>query len=226
MILPPAGIVRLHLGKLWLRRLGLEIPVHGFLILHPDGPGLVDTGYGWGKDFLRDYRAVNVPVAGALAEHGVSPADVRWVINSHLHFDHCGQNAVFRHAAFYVQRHEYERARLPGYSTVREWFDVAGARFELVDGESEVVPGVRIVTTPGHTPGHQSVRVETAAGPAIIVGDAAWNIDQFEGADPPNGAMEDVPMYRNSLRKLRDLSPAAVHFCHDRRTWRGGKPSG
>jgi len=110
-----------------------------------------------------------------------------------------------------------ERARRQAGYSILEWFDFAGARFELVDGEAEVVPGVRLLTTPGHTPGHQSVRIDTTAGPAIIVGDAAWDVEQFEGGVPPAGAMEDVPTYHASLRRLRALEPTAVHFCHDRR---------
>jgi len=215
--LAPADIVRLHLGKIWLPDLRLEIPVHGFLVKHADGAGLVETGYGTGLALIKEYLPVMAPVADALREHDVDPSDIRWVVNSHLHFDHCGQNAVFHHAPFYVQRQEYERARRQAGYSILEWFDFAGARFELVDGEAEVVPGVRLLTTPGHTPGHQSVRIDTTAGPAIIVGDAAWDVEQFEGGVPPAGAMEDVPTYHASLRRLRALEPTAVHFCHDRR---------
>ena len=217
-LLAPTSIIRLHLGELAWPRSGERFPVHGFLVVHPDGAGLVDTGFGTGPDFLKDWRAVNRPVADALVEHGLSPADIRWVINTHLHWDHCGQNAVFKHAPLYVQRTEYERARRPNY-TVMEWLDFAGARFELLDGEQEIVPGVRVVTTPGHTGGHQSVQVDTTAGKAILVGDAAYNIDIFEGAEPPKGAAEDLPAYRASLAKLMAAAPTSVHFCHDRRVW-------
>ena len=58
---------------------------------------------------LDDWRVVNVSVADALAELDMSPADIDLVINTHLHFDHCSQNAVFRHAPFYVQRAELDR---------------------------------------------------------------------------------------------------------------------
>ena len=94
---------------------------------------------------------MNRHAADALAEHDLSPADVRIVINTHLHFDHCGQNAVFKHAPFYVQRSELERARL--VKAVRaEWFDFAGARFELFDGDAEVADGVRVLATHRVTP--------------------------------------------------------------------------
>src|SRR5256885_7369369 len=105
---------------------------------------------------------MTLPADDATPKHDLSPADVKMFINSHLHFDHCGQNAVFQHAPFYVQRSELVRARRDGFTA--EWFDFAGARFELVDGDAEIAEGVRVVATPGHTIGHQSVVVETGDG--------------------------------------------------------------
>ncbi len=223
MALEPDAIIRLHLGKLWLPGLKLEMPVHGFLVKHPKGAGLVDTGYGNNTELIKEYRAVAAPVAAALADHGLSPADITWVINSHLHFDHCGQNAIFPHAPLYVQRKEHARIHEPDY-TIAEWLDYSGARYELLDGEADIVPGVRVVTTPGHTPGHQSIVVDTTAGPTVMVGDACWTLDHFEGVQPPAGAMEDMAAWRQSVNKLRQQRPCAVHFCHDLRTWRPAFP--
>jgi len=217
--LPPEAIVRLNLGHLWLADMTLQIPVHGFLIKHPAGAGLVDTGYGTPLALIKDYRPVNASVAAALRRHDVDPSDVRWIINSHLHFDHCGQNAVFPHAPVYVQRAEYERRHDPDY-TVVEWLNYAGAPWELLDGEQEVVPGVRTVTTPGHTPGHQSIAIDTTAGRALMTGDACWTAKMFEGEAPRQGMMEDRPTFLQSLDKIRRLDPASLHFCHDNRTWR------
>jgi N-acyl homoserine lactone hydrolase len=216
--LAPDAIVRLDLGHLWLSEYPLEIPVHGFLVKHPDGAGLVDTGYGTPLHLIKDYRPVNASVAEALRKHDVDPSDIRWIINSHLHFDHCGQNAVFPQARLYVQRAEYERRNDPNY-TVIEWLNYAGARWELLDGEREIVPGVRAVTTPGHTPGHQSIEIQTTAGPALMTGDACWTVEMFEGEAPRQGMMEDIPTFNQSLEKIRSLEPAAIHFCHDNRTW-------
>src|ERR1700693_3693053 len=144
-------IVRLHLAQIGAFN---NMPVHGFVIKHPRaGAILVDTGVGWPTELVKEWKVVNRNVADALAEHDLSPADVRIVINTHLHFDHCGQNAVFKHAPFYVQRSELERARLEE-SVTSQWFDFAGARFELVDGDAEVAEGVRLLVTPGHTVGH------------------------------------------------------------------------
>ncbi len=217
MQLAPEAIVRLDLGQLWLEDLSRTIPVHGFLIKHPHGAGLVDTGYGTPLELIKDYRPVNASVSQALRKHDVDPADIQWVINSHLHFDHCGQNAVFPHAPFYIQRTEFERRR--SYETPMAWLEFAGARFELLNGETEVVPGVKVLMTPGHTAGHQAIQIDTTAGPAVITGDACWTVEMFHGQLPVEAQMENVPTALRSIETLRGLRPAAVHFCHDNRTW-------
>jgi len=216
--IPPESIVRLNLGHLWLAEFPLEIPVHGFLIKHPGGAGLVDTGYGTPLELIKDYRQVNASVAEALRQHDVDPSDIRWIINSHLHFDHCGQNAVFPQVPLYVQRTEYER-RHRYADTPAAWLEYAGARYELLDAEREIVPGVRVITTPGHTPGHQSVEIDTSAGLALLTGDACWTVKMFDGEAPREGMMEDDATFGRSLEKMRGLKPVAVHFCHDNRAW-------
>jgi N-acyl homoserine lactone hydrolase len=216
-------IVRLHLARIGALN---NIPVHGFVIKHPRaGAILVDTGVGWPTELVQEWKVVNHHAADALAEHDLSPADVRIVINSHLHFDHCGQNAVFKHAPFYVQRTELDRARREKSKT-SEWFDFAGARFELVDGDAQIADGVRVVATPGHTVGHQSVIVETDDGGAMMIGDAAYTADIYRDADKADlsswsGQYDDRAAWSESLHKLHDMRPQAVHFCHDTRVMHG-----
>jgi N-acyl homoserine lactone hydrolase len=216
-------IARLHLARIEALN---NIPVHGFVIKHPKaGAILVDTGVGWPTELVKEWKVVNRHAADALAEHDMSPADVRIVINSHLHFDHCGQNAVFKHAPFYVQRSELERARREKNKT-SEWFDFAGAKFELVDGDAQIADGVRVVATPGHTVGHQSVMVETADGGSVMIGDAAYTADIYREADKADlkvwkGQYSDRKAWSNSLQKLHDMHPHAVHFCHDTRVVHG-----
>ena len=225
MSLAPEAIVRLNLGQLTVPYLNnMIIPVHGFLIKHPDGAGMVDTGYGTPLELIKDYKPVNASVAEALRKHDVEPSDIRWIITSHLHFDHCGQNAVFPQAPVYLQRTEYEHK---GAGTPRAWLEYAGARFELLDGEREIVPGVRVLTTPGHTVGHQSVAIETPNGTELISGDACWTVEMFDGGQRPQGPMmDDMPNALKSLDRLRQLKPEAVHFCHDKRTWQHRQATG
>ncbi|MFI5283829.1 MAG: N-acyl homoserine lactonase family protein [Candidatus Dormibacterales bacterium] len=215
----PVEIVRLHLARIDALN---HIPVHGFVIKHPRaGAILVDTGVGGPTELVQEWKVVNRHAADALAEHGLSPADVRIVINSHLHFDHCGQNAVFKHAPFYIQRSELARARRQETLT-SEWFDFAGARFELLDGDAEIAEGVRVVATPGHTIGHQSVLVDMPDGTAVMIGDAAYTADIYregENADLSKweGQHADRGAWATSLRKLHGLNASSVHFCHDTR---------
>ena len=124
-------IKRLHLGatpgdsERW--------PVHGFVVTYPGGAALVDTGVGGPPDLIRDWEVVNVAAADALGGLGLVPGDIDLVINTHLHFDHCGQNAVFKHAAFYLQRAELDRCRRES-PTLYDWFDFQNASFELLNG--------------------------------------------------------------------------------------------
>jgi N-acyl homoserine lactone hydrolase len=196
--------------------------VHGFVIPHPRaGAILVDSGVGGPEKLLTDWRVVNRSVADALADHDLAVGDITAVVNSHLHFDHCGQNAVFKHAPFYVQRAELERARRES-KQLSDWFDFAGARFELLDGDAEIAEGVRALATPGHTVGHQSILVGTAGGPQVLIGDAAYTGDLY--ADPgrapeelPRGQAADPDAWSRSLQRVHSLRPGSVHFCHDTR---------
>jgi N-acyl homoserine lactone hydrolase len=147
----------------------------------------------------------------------MTPGDIGLVINSHLHFDHCGQNAVFKHAAFYVQRAELDRARRES-PQLSDWFDFMGARFELLDGDTEILPGLSVLATPGHTVGHQSVLVKAADGTAdLLTGDAVYTPRQYQDPqsdDLPDGQASDVPAWRASVQRIKSARPDRVQFCH------------
>jgi N-acyl homoserine lactone hydrolase len=210
-------IKRLHLARLRAPGDGSDWPVHGFVVTHPGGAVLVDTGVGGPEQLLSDWRVVNRSVAEALADLDMTPGDIGLVINTHLHFDHCGQNAVFKHAACYVQRAELDRARREA-PELRDWFDFMNARFELLDGDAEILPGLTVIATPGHTVGHQCVVVESAAGaPDVLIGDAAYTPHQYRAPardDLPPGQASDLAAWRKSLGRVRSMAPARVHFCH------------
>ncbi len=209
-------IKRLHLARLRGPD-GLEWPVHGFVVTHPGGAVLVDTGVGGPDKMLSDWRVVNRSAADALAEHGMSPSDIDLVINTHLHFDHCGQNAVFPHAACYVQRAELDRAKREA-PELCDWFGFMNAKFELLDGDAEVLPGLSVITTPGHTAGHQCVVVQAGDGaPDLLIGDAAYTPRQYlgpPGEDLPSGQASDLAAWQDSLQRIRSTGAARVHFCH------------
>jgi N-acyl homoserine lactone hydrolase len=209
-------VKRLHLAS--LRGVdGRTWPVHGFVVTHPGGAVLVDTGVGGPQEWLDDWRVVNHSVADALAGLDMTPGDIDLVINTHLHFDHCGQNAVFRHAPHYVQRAELDRCQRESRE-LYDWFGFADARFELLDGDAEVVPGLSVLATPGHTVGHQCVLVRTGDGAGeLLIGDAAYTPRVYttpELADKLPGQASDPVSFRESLGRLHQLAPERVHFCH------------
>ena len=214
----PLEITRLHLASVQGAD-GLRWPVHGFVVTHPGGAVLVDTGVGGPADVLDDWRVVNRSVADALAELDMTPADIGLVINTHLHFDHCGQNSVFRHAPHYVQRAELARAERDD-PELCGWFDFMNARWELLDGDAEVLPGLEVVATPGHTEGHQCVVVRgDDAAFDLLIGDAAYTPRLYADADVagerlPPGQASDVPAWRDTVRRIHSLRPDRVHFCH------------
>jgi N-acyl homoserine lactone hydrolase len=146
---------------------------------------------------------------GALAMVGWRPEDVDIVINTHLHFDHCGQNSRFPQARFVVQKAEREAAHHPIQTQVTfylpELFDppaVSASAWIVVDGEFEVAPGVRVIATPGHSAGHQSVVVETAEGAVVYSGDVA-NLLENLTRDIPAAILIDVPRCLESMEKVR-----------------------
>jgi N-acyl homoserine lactone hydrolase len=193
---------------------GGDWPVHGFVVTYPGGAALVDTGVGGRQEWLDDWRVVNRSVADALAEHDMSPADIDLVINTHLHFDHCGQNSVFTHAPVYVQRAELEETKRVARD-LYDWFGFMDARFELLDGDAQILPGLEVVTTPGHTSGHQCVLVN---GTDLFIGDAAYNKRVYAKPDRGerlSGQAADMGSWRASLARLRALSPQRIHYCHD-----------
>lgn len=231
-----ATVRRLYLGSIE-SHFGPETPFHGYLIGHDAGVVLVDSGMRPGYRPPAEIKLVLRPIVDALADHGLHPSDVTHVVTTHLHWDHYGQNTVFAHAPFVVQRAELERARREE-PMIAEYFDFAGARFELLEGDAELVGGVHVLSTPGHTIGHQSVLV---AGPTteLIVGDAAYTQDIWDrpddlvaGAGPlfddtglpadwvrtKQVTSGDFELWRASVQRLRDLDGVdRRHFCHDHR---------
>jgi glyoxylase-like metal-dependent hydrolase (beta-lactamase superfamily II) len=203
-------------------RAGNLCPVFAYLIHHPTGAVLIDTGVGRGHDEVeRLFAPVHHSIDAALEVYGVRRSDVVMVINSHLHFDHCGNNRLFPAAKLVAQRAEYERAHEPDY-TVPEWVDFPDAQWELVDGETEVLPGVMVLPTPGHTPGHQSVI--TASGPAIdvVAAQAVYDTDELtSGASTEPLPADEAEATMASARRIKRLRPRNVYFSHDPRVWRG-----
>jgi len=169
----------------------------GFLhvIDHPQGRVLVDTGLIDSTPELDEHWSPRF-------DPDAIPREVAFVINTHLHFDHCGGNRLFAGTPIYVQRREREAAREEDY-TIPEWVEFDGADYVELEGEQELLPGLRVLPTPGHTPGHQSVLVETDDGLVVVGGDVAYTWSEFD--DPANEA----------AATLTALAPRRIWLAHE-----------
>jgi N-acyl homoserine lactone hydrolase len=205
-------------------------PVFGYVVRHPDGVILFDTGVGVGNSFIDDVYQPNViSIDLALASIGVDERDVVAVVNSHLHFDHCGQNAAFhrRGVPIYTQAAEIDAAQAFGY-TVPEWAHIPDNSLRTVRGDERLAAGVTIIETPGHTPGHQSLVVETADGRVVIAGQCAYQIDEVGQQRVASDNMHDdtfLDAGQQSLERLLSMQPRQVVAAHDVRPWRAAGPS-
>jgi N-acyl homoserine lactone hydrolase len=110
---------------------------------------------------------------------------VALVVNTHLHFDHCGGNRLFPGVPIHVQRRELADARTQDDYTIRAWVDFEGANYVEHDGEVELLAGVRLLRAPGHTEGHQIVVAETDEGPVVLGGDVGYSFAEIGLADTP-----------------------------------------
>jgi glyoxylase-like metal-dependent hydrolase (beta-lactamase superfamily II) len=169
------------------------------LIEHPDGLVLIDTGAGnkESEKFYGIYGIENSPIGGvgptqlesALGQAGFAPDDVQIVIDSHLHFDHAGGNTrrgeqgepvpSFPNARYVVRRGEWEWAHRANERTSASYFAHnyeplrdAGV-LELVDTDLEIVPGISLRRTPGHTPHHQGILIESGGERMFYLADLA-----------------------------------------------------
>jgi N-acyl homoserine lactone hydrolase len=206
--------------------LGLEWwPSYAHAVVHPGGVFLFDNGVGFGN---AEVDATFTPrarrIEELLSEHGISMTDLTGAANCHLHFDHSGQNTRLpKGLPIFVQRAEWAMVHEPDY-TIAEWIDVPGLTYELVGGEIAVAPGLRLIPTPGHSPGHQSLAVATSEGTVVFAGQAVRSSAEWGGASGqessgyPNAPDQDA--YARSVARLRALDPVRVYFAHDPAIWK------
>ncbi|MFA5028009.1 MAG: N-acyl homoserine lactonase family protein [Candidatus Methylomirabilota bacterium] len=192
----------------------IKIPVTVALLEGPEKI-LVDTSFlsverTWEIRRRKIVRAPEQELLAALAVAGARREEITTVVLTHLHYDHAGNNQLFPQARFLVQREELRYALAPSSFDASAYFapslgivpDYLGTRFELLDGDTDIAPGVRVITTPGHTPGHQSVLVETAAGRYCVAGDAVMWHENLTKRIPPG-------LHTSMLESLTSLEKIA-----------------
>jgi N-acyl homoserine lactone hydrolase len=245
----PFGRLR-ALGFQVPRRRWRWCPIPAFLVEHPGaGPLLVDTGLDpsvlddpaeqFGALLGRLFELRVAPRQDAVSqarERGVEPAAIRTVVLTHLHYDHAGAARRLPDAQFLFDRREWQPALrgrlLEGYrrQTVERplaWRPLELAAGAAADGFAHTLDllgdgSVRLVSTPGHSPGHLSLLLRTAAGPLLLAGDAAYTRQAIaHGHDQL--AHADRAAYHQSLAALRrwaDANPDAPLICsHDPDQW-------
>ena len=219
----------------------VEIPVIPVLIDTDDGYILFDTGLDpaglsspeevWGikKKVVRRFSEEN-DIRHQLDLIGVKPEDIRYVVNSHFHWDHTGGNRFFSEATFFVQKSEYRFGYYPDSFVeslyIKPHFDHP-LNYQLIEGDYEVVEGVYIITTPGHTPGHQSLVVQMPDETAILMADAVYSKENYD-LDIPPGNTWDITKAIESMNKLKYLAKMTdgnMYITHDPNFWKDHKPS-
>ena len=199
---------------------GQPIPVCGYVIKHPKARILFDTGLSPIDAETRErYHPRAMTADDALTVVGLAPGDIDLVVNCHLHVDHAGGNDRFPGTPIYVQAAEMRLAEAGDHTFPEYAYDFPDADLRVIDGEVELVPGVRIVPTPGHTAGHQALVVETTAGPVLFAGQAFTTASEFGFAAFSHrltaaglDTIGEVPAW---MARIAAIAPARTVFAHD-----------
>jgi glyoxylase-like metal-dependent hydrolase (beta-lactamase superfamily II) len=211
----------------------MRMPVGAFLVEHPTGTAVFDTGMHadleHSKDRMRStselFEVELSPawsVTGQLAERGLAPGDVDVAVVSHLHFDHCGGLAQLPDARMVVQRAEWDAALDGPLVDLGVFnpddFDLGHDR-QVLDSEHDLFGdgSVMVVPTPGHTAGHQSLLIE---GRLLLTGDACYCRLALD-LDAPPAFAHDVERQRQAFAWLREQEATGTQlvFSHDTDQW-------
>jgi len=198
--------------RLYLMQVGsvpeYQIPIVCYLVQTGDGknilidsglPEIMPEGYSEfenGQDVLQQ-----------LASLGIKPDEIDIVISTHYDGDHAGRHAAFTKAQYVVQRvHHLDAASNPRFAAIRPQWDQPMERIRLVDGDTELLPGLELIETSGHVPGHQSVLVRLPKTGAILFTiDAVPFSEGFTRDEQDDGSNPDAESIRASTIKLLDL---------------------
>jgi N-acyl homoserine lactone hydrolase len=217
----------------------IELPIPSYLIEHPKGRAVFDTGLH--PDCQRDPAARLGPRLAGLFEFDYRPgeeisarlaaldrdaAKIDVIVNSHFHFDHVGGNALIPNATMVVQRREWEHGIDPELAAKRGFdrrdFDL-GHKLVVADGEYDVFGdgSVLCLPTPGHTPGHQSLKLRLNSGDIVLAADACYFCRTLRERRLPRFCFDRDQMHASLDRLARlERAGARIFFGHDPEFWR------
>jgi len=215
----------------------IKIPVPVYLIEHPKGYALFDTGIhpdcqhdphgrlGWIADLFDVHFRPGEDIVGRLAALEIDPGRIDYVVSSHLHFDHVGGNALLPNARVVIQAREWDAGRVPELMQANAYdprdYDL-GHSIMQIDGDHDLFGDGSVVlfATYGHTPGHQSLRLKLASGEVVLAGDSCYLRQTLEDLDLPKHAHDRAQMIE-SLQMLRRLRAAGarIFYGHDPEFW-------
>ncbi|GHT01540.1 MBL fold metallo-hydrolase [Synergistales bacterium] len=194
-------------GATYLQNAGtLKVsPIIAFLVVGNGHTILVDTGCGgeqWSveKHNFKLHLPPEMEILSAIRAAGVDPGGIDFLVNTHLHHDHCFNDRLFPGKKIYVQKDEIAYAINPHpfqyyyYETAHvgmtpPWIEVMN-RFEIVDGDVDLLEGLKLIKFKGHTPGSQGMLVETTGGRYLIAGDVISDFENWEG----KGIWKHIPV--------------------------------
>ena len=217
----------------------IDLPIPSYLIEHPKGTMLFDTGMH--PDCQRDpagrigprvtelfsfnYRP-GEEISARLEAIGRDPAKIDLIVNSHFHFDHVGGNALIPNATMVVQRREWDAGMDPDSAARRGFnprdFDL-GHKLKLLDGEHDLFGDGSVVCLPtsGHTPGHQSLKVRLASGDIMLAADSCYFCRTLRERRLPQNVDDRAAMLASLDRLARlEQGGARIFFGHDPEFWR------
>ena len=234
------GIITGPLGHMMVGETGdVTFPVPAYLIEHPKGRLLFDTGLHPDLRHEPERRigarraamfAFDFPdgaeIGARLRAIGRDPDRIDFIVSSHLHFDHVGGNALIPNATLVVQRREWEAGQAADAAEKRGFFAIdydLGHRLRLVDGEHDVFGDGSVVCLPthGHTPGHQSLKLRLDGGEVVLTADSCYFCRTLRERRLPY-LVHDREQFLASLDRLAALESrgARLFFGHDPEFWR------
>jgi N-acyl homoserine lactone hydrolase len=199
-----------------------------YLVRHADATILFDTGFPFDSRFTvreGDTELITYPrsLEAAVRSEGYSLDSIDVVVNCHLHIDHAGGNRnVPSGTPIYTQHAEHSTALDEHDQLVSDALALSSKAYRIVHGEYELLAGVRLIPTPGHTPGHQSMAIDTPYGRLVLLGQAARTASEFAGWVYASTAAGDTAVEHQQpdwLPHVLSLEPSRVALAHDLATW-------